>query len=376
MVLPAEKSVLILSSNSDFSLTRPEVILCRFIRKYGLVPVLICPKEGSLSRILREEGISVSILPNIHRWRSFRTRLRAPWMLRFILRIASERDVALVHAGRLSVTPFAVKAARRLGVPCLTHLHGIPRDAGKFRRYLLQQADALIAVSNAVLTYCPAEIRQKAQVIYNGMDIVDFRSRAAESNVRADFGISPHDPIIGMVGPFYRKGADIFIQAAGIVKQDFPSARFLFLGDFRERQMQAQLTTLITSLELQQAVIFAGMQLNIAPFMAASDIWIVPSRHDAAPMVAQEAMALGKPVIGSRVGGIPELVENEITGFIVPPEDPQALAEAICKLLRNPQLRHIFGEAGRKKVGKEYSLEGFYERMSEVYRDLLETKSA
>jgi len=370
MVLAKKRSALLLTSVCDLHPTSPELAFCRFLLNYGLSPLVLCPEEGSLSRGLSAKGFEVKVLRHIQRWRSLKGRILAPWLTAGICRFVRQHEVLLVHSARMSTTPLALKAARRLEVPCISHLHGDTREGEKFRRYLVHQADAVIGVSQAALSRYAAPAGQEVAVVYNGLDIEEFRAHAARFDARSHLGLK-EGMIVGMSGAYHLKGLDSFVDAAQGIRRRFPETNFVVMGEFRSRDFQQEISRRIAETGMTEAFFFAGFQENIAPFMAACDLWAVPSRLDAAPMVAIEAMALGKPVVGSRVGGIPELVEDGVTGIIVPPEDPGALAEAVCELLANPDLRNSFGEAGRRRVADRFSFDHFRGRMAEIYEHLI-----
>jgi len=361
------QSVLVLTSSANASPTNPELALCRFLQeRCDLQPLFVCPQEGTLSRGLRALGAEVKVLRHIRRWRNLKARLLFPWIMRDLQRFVSGQRVALVHAARLSVTPFAVKIARRLKIPCISHIHGVPTDSNKFRRYLVHQANVVIGVCDAALTHYKTAPGQEVRVVHNGLDTEAFLARAGESDAGCSLGLRDY-LVIGMSGAYPLKGVDVFVEAAAMVGERFSQARFIILGAFRDAGFEKRMERRVRALGLSRHLFFVGFQENVAPYIAATEVWTIPSRVDAAPMIALEAMALGKPVVGSRVGGIPELVCDGETGSIVPAGDAGALAGAICDLLADPVKRNSLGEAGRKRVEKEFSFDRFCGEMKKIY---------
>ena len=369
------KAIMVITSSTGYSITHPEIILTRLLKEHDLIPVVICPEDGSLAHFFREQAIRVEILPNINRWRNLVARLTAVSTIGKLIKIAADYDTILVHAARLSATPFAVKLAKKLNVPCISHLHGVPPGPDKFRRYLTHQADILVAVSEGALAACPSQQKDRATVVYNGMDITDFRARSVELNAHALLGVG-NNLLVGMAGLNACKGVDVFIEAAGSVAAIMPEVRFLLLGRQPEGKTWKIISEQVEKAGISDKVIFPGYQKNAAAFMAAADIWVVPSRVDAAPMVVMEAMTLGKPVVGSNVGGIPELIQNGGTGYIVPTEDSTALASAIKELLVDGTKRNAFGTSGLKWAENNFSYNGYEKRMWNVYQKLLNKSGA
>ncbi|NIM06679.1 MAG: glycosyltransferase, partial [Armatimonadetes bacterium] len=213
MASTRKNGVLLLTSISSLHPTSPELALCHFLDQYGFSPLVACPQEGSLSSRLCEMGIQVKVIPGISRWRNLKGRLFVPWIIKEICTFVPQYQVVLVHSARMSTTPSAVKVAHHLGVPCISHIHGVPRDPGKFRRYLVHEADTVIGVSKAALAqYSPAE-RQEVAVVYNGLDIEAFRHRGNEFDARARSGLTGNF-IVGMSGAYQLKGLDVLVDAA------------------------------------------------------------------------------------------------------------------------------------------------------------------
>jgi glycosyltransferase involved in cell wall biosynthesis len=126
-----------------------------------------------------------------------------------------------------------------------------------------------------------------------------------------------------------------------------------------------------TELGVNRSVVFPGFVDDIPGILALSDIAVLPSLKEAAGGAVLEAMAAGKPVVASRVGGIPESVVDGTTGFLVPPGDSEALSRSIIRLLDDPPLRQQFGKAGRERVEAKFSIEGMVQQYEALYQELL-----
>jgi glycosyltransferase involved in cell wall biosynthesis len=141
----------------------------------------------------------------------------------------------------------------------------------------------------------------------------------------------------------------------------------MLVGDGPER---ARLEALRDSLGLQRVVTFAGWQADVAPWLASFDVFVLPSRGEHFGRVLVEAMALGKPVVATDAGGVPEIVRDGETGLLAPPADPAALAAAVARLVEDAAQRARLGEAGRRRAADEFSLERHRDALRALYQEV------
>ncbi|HEX7158944.1 MAG TPA: glycosyltransferase family 4 protein, partial [Edaphobacter sp.] len=167
------------------------------------------------------------------------------------------------------------------------------------------------------------------------------------------------------------KGHDIFIKAAASVVHEFPQAQFSIAGDVLEPEYFAELQTLVTELGLNGNFQFAGGIANLRDHLAAADIFVLPSRSEGFSNAIVEAMAASLPVVATNVGGNAEAVKHGVTGFIVPPEDPEGLAGAIKRLLADRAMAAEMGIAGRDLTAEQFTLEAMMNHTTQTYRRLL-----
>lgn len=211
----------------------------------------------------------------------------------------------------------------------------------------------------------------KATVIPNGVDLaqLDRAARQDGAPLRTKLRLEKGAPLVGFVGRLEEaKGCDQLLYAAADVLQAEPTARFVIAGDGR---WKPRLERLAQSLELGPAVFFIGWQANVAALIEQVDLVAVPSRWESFGLAAAEAMALRRPVVATAVDGLPEVVEDGVTGRLVAPADPTALATGILELIRNPALRARMGEQGRKRVEKRFTLAGMVAAHHTLYDRLL-----
>jgi len=210
--------------------------------------------------------------------------------------------------------------------------------------------------------------RGQAVVIHNGLPLhTNNESRSPDEALRADLGIRPGEPVVGMVANLNRevKGVRFFIEAIPLILREVPQARFLLLGDGR---LKPQLEARVRELGIRDRVIFAGFREDISRFYPLMEISTLTSLSEGLSITILESMAFGLPVVATRVGGNPELVRHEETGFLVPPQNPPAFAEAVGNLLRDPSRCRIMGSRAREVV-RSFDIESVADRYSALYRE-------
>jgi L-malate glycosyltransferase len=256
-----------------------------------------------------------------------------------------------------------------------THLIWSRRDMGILRkgkhhlayRLMASLPDAVFAVSEEVRRHC-IEVDgidpDRVQTIHNGLNLDDWTP-------------STHAPtrnhtVITTVGNIRRvKGHDLFIRAAAQILPSFPNVSFSIAGAVLEPEYFAELQDLVRDLNLTGRFHFVGGISDLHTHLAAADIFVLPSRSEGFSNAIVEAMATSLPVVATDVGGNAEAVEDGVTGFIIPPENPQALATAISRLLGSPALATRMGVAGRQRALDLFTTEAMMHRITDTYAHLL-----
>jgi glycosyltransferase involved in cell wall biosynthesis len=194
--------------------------------------------------------------------------------------------------------------------------------------------------------------------------------------LRERLGISPHDPVLGIVAHILpHKGYDDLVQALALLLEKLPTVKCLIVGRAPRKRYLQRLLQRAERLSVRDRLIMAGFQEDVVPFLHTMDVFVLPSRTEGFPMTILEAMAAGRPVVATAVGGIPEIVRDGETGFLTPPGDPGRLAEAFLQLLEAPTLATAMGEAGRKRVESHFTLESEARQITTVYHQLLAASS-
>jgi len=208
--------------------------------------------------------------------------------------------------------------------------------------------------------------------IHNGVNLEDYQIDGDITAKKKGLGLETSASVIGAIGRLDRvKGAEYLLRAAAKVIFKTPDAAFLIVGDGSQREALEQLAR---SLGISHRVVFTGQRDDVPELLAVMDVLVLPSLYEGLPNAVLEAMAAGKPVIATPVGGTPEVVEDGITGLLVPPRDPEALAEAILALLQDRERAEAMGRAGRARVEKYFSVERMIAETEALYEELIEEK--
>jgi glycosyltransferase involved in cell wall biosynthesis len=234
-------------------------------------------------------------------------------------------------------------------------------------RELTPQMDRLIAVSRAIQHKLIDEERTSVPVslIYNGVDLQRYDQQEACCTLPEEYGMEPGSQIVGVVARLEpEKGHPTLLEAWPAVLRAAPDAYLLIVGEGSRRdalEVQAR------QLQIAHRVVFTGRREDVPAVTAALDVAVLPSYREAQGMVILEAMALSRPVVASNVGGIPEMIQDGVTGLLVPPHDAGALAGAIIRLLTNHPLADTIARAGHDLVHDRFCIELMVSAVESIY---------
>jgi glycosyltransferase involved in cell wall biosynthesis len=246
---------------------------------------------------------------------------------------------------------------RRPYVVSTVHSSRIRSDEDRRELQILTpHIDHMIAVSRAIEAKIRDEGRFGAPVslIYNGVDLARYDHTEPCCTFREQYGIEPDAVVVGVVARLEpEKGHPTLLQAWPAVLRAVPNAALLVVG---EGSRSAELERLAASLRIAHRVVFTGRRDDVPSVTAALDVAVLPSYREAQGLSILEAMALSRPVVASRVGGIPEVIEDGVSGLLVPPRDPEALAGAIIRLLKDHPYADMIGRAGHDVVHERFCI--------------------
>jgi glycosyltransferase involved in cell wall biosynthesis len=241
-----------------------------------------------------------------------------------------------------------------------------PEDREQLRR-LTPHMDRLIAVSQAMEQKIADEGRDTAPttLVYNGVDLERYDHQEPCCTLRDEYGMEPGSQIVGVVARLEQeKGHVTLLNAWPTVLRSVPNAYLLVVGEGSHREA---LERQAAELRIAHRVVFTGRRDDVPAATAALDVAVLPSYREAQGLTILEAMALSRPVVASNVGGIPEMVEDGVTGLLVPPGDPDALASAIVRLLLDHSLADTLARAGHDLVHDRFCLELMVKAIETIY---------
>jgi glycosyltransferase involved in cell wall biosynthesis len=347
------------------------------LRSQGFDPVVCVMQERSGNPVADEIlslGIPVETVPV--------ERLRDPSALGRLTTYLRGRRADVVHTQLEFADGLGSLAAHRVGIPSVSTLHTMYEPARWSRAWarnrigdwaLARYAQRIIAVSDEArrhyLAHRPYPER-KVVTLRNGIDLARFAHAAGEGPaVRAELGLPPGATVIATVAVLrHDKGIHNMLAALPAVLEEDPGAVYLVVGDGDQR---ASLESTVANAGLRESVVFAGSRTDVPRVLAACDIFVLPTLSDALPTVLAEAAAAGVPLVASAVGGVPEMCLDERNGLLVPPGDPEGLAWAVGRLLRDPEMAARLGAEGRVVARERYDIETQAARLCDLYRAVM-----
>jgi len=284
----------------------------------------------------------------------------------------------LLHSASLTEDHHSAVAALRARVPVIHDQQTIVTRALLFDKWRARHSAAVICISNAIRESLlrTGVAPPIADVIYSGVD--PGIDRAVDSFVvRRELGLDGCK-VVGRASRLApEKGHGCFLQAAAMLMNQFPVCRFVIVGSpmYAPADYESHLRRMTARLGLDGRVIFTGFRSDVLEVMAAMDVFVCAADEEALGRAVLEAMALGKPVVATKAGGLTETVVDGVTGFLVPPRDPAAMASAIATCMANPDTAREMGMRGRERVQTFYSLQQNVDRVQCLYQRILAPSS-
>jgi glycosyltransferase involved in cell wall biosynthesis len=283
-------------------------------------------------------------------------------------------NVFAIPASRLALRPVTIASIRDSGAYM---------TPSKIRalKIACRLADCVLANSTAGRTWLVEHgvNERKIEVIRNGIVIPSRPERRTRvDGIRKEFGIPAETPLCACIGRVVSgKGIDFYLRAARVLADQGRDVRFLMIGALSvEKSYKSEMEVLARELNVENRVIFAGERQDVSAILREVDVVVHPSLTEGLSNVILEAMGAGIPVVATRTGGNPELVQDGRTGLLVPVQDAPAIAQAVCRLLDHPEMARSFGETGRQRILAEFSIERMLRRTEDLYVRLLEQRLA
>ncbi len=333
---------------------------------------------GKLAEQLKSIGIDVSVFDE-SKHGFFQLRHLITEKLR-------AKNIDILHSHRYKENILAGMVKNRCAIKKLVQtVHGAAEPFGGVKRiksgfinalniyYSKKYFDRLIAVSNDLASQLtdiyPAE---KITAVHNSVDFSAVHCPENRNKIKLELGLSENDIIIGTAGRLVPiKAYDIFIEMAVNIRKTQKNAKFLLVGD---GPLRNDLEKKTEELNISDSVKLLGFRDDIADIMNCMDIFVVSSHHEGIPMVVLEAMAMGKPVVSTKVGGLVEIIEHNKSGLLVDAVNANALADACLAILNDSNLKVSLSSGARNRIEEEFSSDIQKKRILEVYSEVLRSK--
>jgi glycosyltransferase involved in cell wall biosynthesis len=352
-----------------------KVLLSKLVRRTEMNLSVILFNEGRLEKEIDALGIPVRVFPE-NGWGCGKIFLE-------LVREFKKSNIRIIHTHKYKDTILAAPAAKLCGIPHVVRtVHGLREpfeglQAFKMNCYEAIErtvhrycVDSIIGVSSQIERKYKAEGEvSRVTCIRNGIDLEGKSVQTDRWRTRKELGIDSGTCLIGTVGRLTPvKGIAYLLQAARILLRQGVNVKVLVVGD---GNIRLDLMTQTHDLGITQSVVFLGHREDTDALLLALDIFVLPSLSEGIPMALLEAMAACRAVVASRVGGIPEIVDDGIEGFLVEPMDVNSLAERCRLLIESPDVAKKMGEQGRKRVERDFSATAMADRVASVYKELL-----
>ena len=342
---------------------RSTVSLCRGLSARGHTVWLLVKYSHELLETARAQGVDALSMRFAGKLNLLAVGRLARWFRRY--------HVDIVATQLSTASLWGTLAARWIGVPSVATVRALNSKT------CYVYADRIIAVSHAVKAHLVEQgvDENKIRVVYNGIDLSGFAPAPDEKTAKIAVGLPADCLVVGVVAHLTaKKGHRWFLNAVAPLAAQFPTLKLLLVGEGAER---AALQKQARALGLGERVIFAGFRPDVVPWMAAMDVLVLPPiAKEGFGRVLIEAGAMEKPVIGTDVGGIGEVIVPGETGWVVAPGDAEALRNALESLLSDADLRREMGRAGRERALQDFSAERMISQTERVYRELLAERAA
>jgi glycosyltransferase involved in cell wall biosynthesis len=313
-------------------------------------------------------------------------------MILFQLRnFLKQNPFHIVHTHNSKAGFIGRLAAKWAQIPVIVHtVHGFSfHDQEPFWRRILFRflekiavawCDKMIFISQPLIDWALTEgvikpqDQDKIVKIYSGIELERFQpvSDQQKNEIRKKWGLKADDPVVGIVSKLWEgKGHHTLIRAFATVQKQIKNAKLVIVG---EGSLDTELKRAVQKSGLNDSVLFAGFQMDVSQIMATFNVAVLPSFFEGMGRVLLEAMAMEIPVIASRVGGIPDIVDHDRQGLLFDPGETDQLKAALLKILTDPNLARQMGKAGRQNVLSRFSAQSMVQSIQKLYLDLLKQK--
>jgi glycosyltransferase involved in cell wall biosynthesis len=292
------------------------------------------------------------------------------------LLISMQADVLHTHDWKADLVGYV--AARRAGIPVMTTVYvwfgknSLPkvRFYEWLDRQVIRRLDLVTAISETTRkdTVSLGIPEEKTKAVFSGIDLKKFSPEVDAGAIRSSLGISADEQVVGYLARLYpEKAHSVLVDAAKIVLRQRPKVKFLLVGG---GPLAQELRQQAAALQIADNVLLTGVRTDVPELLQIFDVQSHASLAEGIPLALYEGMAASRPIVGSNVDGIPEIVTHEKTGLLVEPKDAEGLARAILELLQDRDKAQRLGQAGRRLMEERYSIRRVVSDLEQIYYDL------
>jgi glycosyltransferase involved in cell wall biosynthesis len=346
---------------------------------------LACAPGGRLISLVEENHMEVRTFKNmVQPFRPFKDTLALLDLTAFL----RKNPYHIVHTHNSKAGFLGRLAAKLAGVPVIVHtVHGFAfHDQEPLWRQMLfrnlerlasRWSDRMIFISQPLIDWALKDHivgEDKIAKIYSGIQLDKFHPVKSEEKdrIRSKWALKKEEAVVGIVSKLWEgKGHTVLIEAFKLLKEKIKDAKLVIVG---EGYLYDELFRRVGNNGLRESVLFTGFQMDVSEIIATFDVAVLPSFFEGMGRVILEAMAMEKPVVASRVGGIPDLIDQGINGLLVRPGDARELADTLERVLSDNGLAKRLGREGRKRIKDQFSADVMVRSIEELYRELLARK--
>jgi glycosyltransferase involved in cell wall biosynthesis len=336
-------------------------------------PVIACPGTGSLRGVALAQDVPTYPV-NLPPWRKVASLVSRYAAVHRLRKLLAGVQPALVHVNDLWWVPHTVRAVAGLShrIPIIAHVRQETQPR-KVSQYALDRVDYVVAVSHQVErgVLSGGVSPNRVRTHYSGVDCSAMVSSEGSHDIRVQHRVPREALLLGTIANLLPlKGYEVMLDALPAILAAMPAVHYVIIGA-GGAEYCARLKAITVERGIAERVHFAGFQESVASYLSALDLYVHPSLKEAFGLAVVEAMAMGKAVVATTTGGLPEVVAQGETGLLVPPGDVESLASTVVSLLQDRVRREQMGRNGRTRAHERFSLDVSVMHMEQLYGEVL-----
>jgi glycosyltransferase involved in cell wall biosynthesis len=353
---------------------RDLIALLKTLDRQKWEPHVVCPGTGPFREQLHAMAVPTHAL-SFPPWRKPLAVIQRQSAVRHLGALVNQLDPAIIHVNDIWWAPHTVSAiasSMANSLPIVAHVRQ-EIEPVKVRRYELDRVEAVIAISRQVeQSLIAGGVSEKnVRTLYSGIDLFERQLTHDGQPIRQMIGLPNGAVLLGTVANLFpRKGYEVMLRALPVIVRAVPTAHYMIVGS-DDQGYADRLKRLAQELKIADRVHIVGFQDPVQPFLAALDLYVHPALMEGFGIAVVEAMAMGKAVVATTTGGLPEVVAHGETGLLVPPGDAELLAATVVTLLEDRDRREQMGCNGKARAQERFSLGASVASMEELYGEIL-----